>query len=107
MTSADSSLPLVSTGFAFSLPPQQSGASTDSGSGSFSFANTSGFSFKPQQPAATDNKGEYYFILILSLFRSIWGGSKITTEKEVIDKDLRSPHLNKEEAITLVNSVYA
>lgn len=51
---ADSSQPSTSTSFSFSKPLQLGGTSA----GSFSFADTSGFSFKPPQLSASENKGE-------------------------------------------------
>jgi len=53
-SSADSSQPFASTGFAFSKPLQLGGASF----GTFSFGDTSGFSFKPPQPSVSENKSE-------------------------------------------------
>lgn len=60
VSTTESSHPLGtgSTGFAFSRPLQPSGASVNFGTGSFSFGNTSGFSFKPPEPTVTENKGE-------------------------------------------------
>jgi len=58
VTSAETSQPLAGTGFVFSRPLQSAGASVNFGAGSFSFANTSGFSFKPPEQSVTENKGE-------------------------------------------------
>jgi len=59
VTSAESSQP---SGFVFSRPLQPSSAPVNFGAGSFSFADTSGFSFKPPQLAASENKGEQWII---------------------------------------------
>ena len=59
VTSSKSSQPFASTGFTFSTLQQPGGASMKFGSTSFSFGDSSNFSFKPPQPAATENKGKH------------------------------------------------